>query len=216
MRLRSKAVAAGVGAAGVMVLSLGVAMPTAFADAGLGPGKQDVVGVGSDTVQDAIDFLADGDYVFDAGYNAAGNKYRLINFDATADRREPLMTRRKLRILGLIVVAVLAGLAALAGAYFYHRHEAARGPRAARACASCDQAQRQDRFAQDPGRRRTQSAHAARAGLDRDRFQPGASQPTRLSKLSSGRREPRPGGSLRASSEPALRTRTAPDAGFPG
>jgi hypothetical protein len=51
----------------------------------------DVVGVGSDTLQFAGDFLADGapaasvGGVARNGYNTTGNKYRMINYDATGD-----------------------------------------------------------------------------------------------------------------------------------
>jgi hypothetical protein len=44
-----------------------------------------VVGVGSDVVQYAVDFTADGDPFGDAGYNSAGNVNRLDDFDATGD-----------------------------------------------------------------------------------------------------------------------------------
>lgn len=49
------------------------------------PGTSDVVGVGSDIVQNSMDFLADGDTNGNNGYNTTGNKFRLFNFDATAD-----------------------------------------------------------------------------------------------------------------------------------
>jgi ABC-type phosphate transport system substrate-binding protein len=45
----------------------------------------DVVGVGSDTLEFILDFGADGDVSGDSGYNDAGNLYKLISFDATAD-----------------------------------------------------------------------------------------------------------------------------------
>jgi ABC-type phosphate transport system substrate-binding protein len=60
-----------------------VAATPAFAD--YAPNSHDVVGVGSDTVQYAGDFVADGSYVGSAGYNSALNKYKIINFDATPD-----------------------------------------------------------------------------------------------------------------------------------
>jgi hypothetical protein len=44
-----------------------------------------VVGVGSDIVQNSLDFLADGDILANPGYNSAGNKNRLISIDATTD-----------------------------------------------------------------------------------------------------------------------------------
>jgi hypothetical protein len=55
----------------------------AYAD--YAPNSGDIVGVGSDTLQNMIDFIADGDDYGDSGYNAALNKYKLVNFDATAD-----------------------------------------------------------------------------------------------------------------------------------
>jgi hypothetical protein len=59
-----------------------VAQP-AFAD--YAPVTKDVVGVGSDTVQYASDFIADGDFLADNGYNTLGNKFKIVNFDATPD-----------------------------------------------------------------------------------------------------------------------------------
>ena len=73
----------GLGMVGAATLALGLAAPAAYAD--YGPTKSDVVGVGSDTVQYAADFIADGDHLGDAGYNAAGNVNRLVNMDATPD-----------------------------------------------------------------------------------------------------------------------------------
>ena len=72
----------------VAVAALAAVMPfvasqPAFAD--YAPSKGDVVGVGSDTLQYLIDFLADGDAYADTGYNTIGNHNKLINFDATAD-----------------------------------------------------------------------------------------------------------------------------------
>jgi ABC-type phosphate transport system substrate-binding protein len=79
MQIRKLAVvAAAVGAVGVSLLS---ASP---ASADYAPGSGDVVGVGSDTVQYVIDFLADGDYTGSGGYNS-GKLNRVINFDATPD-----------------------------------------------------------------------------------------------------------------------------------
>jgi ABC-type phosphate transport system substrate-binding protein len=48
------------------------------------PQHDDVVGVGSDIIQSSVNFLADG-YGSLPGYNTAGNKNRVFNFDATAD-----------------------------------------------------------------------------------------------------------------------------------
>jgi ABC-type phosphate transport system substrate-binding protein len=69
-----------VAAAGSCALALG---GPAGADAA--PSTTDVVGVGSDIVQNSLDFLADGDPEGSPGYNTAGNKNRLFSFDATAD-----------------------------------------------------------------------------------------------------------------------------------
>lgn len=55
----------------------------AFAD--YAPTNNDVVGVGSDTLQQLGDFVSDGDFLGDLGYNAAGNKNKFISIDATAD-----------------------------------------------------------------------------------------------------------------------------------
>lgn len=55
----------------------------AWADYAPQPG--DVVGVGGDTPQYALQFLADGDYLGDAGYNSSGAYNRLVTFNATAD-----------------------------------------------------------------------------------------------------------------------------------
>jgi hypothetical protein len=56
---------------------------SAYAD--YAPSKTDVVGVGSDTLQNIVGFLADGDAYGDTGYNQLGNKNKLVSFDATAD-----------------------------------------------------------------------------------------------------------------------------------
>jgi hypothetical protein len=73
----------GLAIAGTVVGVVGLAVQPAFAD--YAPQARDVVGVGSDTLQYLMDFVADGDNLGDPGYNTAGNKYKLINFDATAD-----------------------------------------------------------------------------------------------------------------------------------
>ncbi len=49
------------------------------------PSATDVVGVGSDIIQNSVDFLADGDISGLPGYNTAGNQNRIISFSATAD-----------------------------------------------------------------------------------------------------------------------------------
>jgi ABC-type phosphate transport system substrate-binding protein len=59
---------------------------SAFAD--LAPTAGDTVGVGSDTVQNIGNFLADGDNAGDAGYNGTFPKNRLVSFDATPDQND--------------------------------------------------------------------------------------------------------------------------------
>ncbi len=67
---------------GALVLSVGVALP---AQADYAPGPNDIVGVGSDTLQFIMDFVDDGDPEGDAGFNSAGGAYKVVSFDATAD-----------------------------------------------------------------------------------------------------------------------------------
>ena len=81
--MRFKKIVAGVGGVAAISACLTLLPSSAFAD--YGPSSGDVVGVGSDTLQAAGDFIADGDYVGDAGYNTAGNLNKFINVDATAD-----------------------------------------------------------------------------------------------------------------------------------
>ena len=67
----------------VLPLALFVAGP-AVAD--YAPTESDVVGVGSDTLQYMLDFMADGDaYAGTLAITLLGNKYKVVNFDATAD-----------------------------------------------------------------------------------------------------------------------------------
>ncbi len=72
----------GIGAVAALALSLGM-VSTANAD--YAPSSTDVVGVGGDTPQYDVDFVADGDVAGDTGYNAANNVNKLVNFDATGD-----------------------------------------------------------------------------------------------------------------------------------
>jgi hypothetical protein len=65
------------------VLPIFATAGTAYAD--YAPSSTDVVGVGSDTLQYLINFMADGDAYGFTGYNALGNKNKLVSFDATAD-----------------------------------------------------------------------------------------------------------------------------------
>ena len=60
---------------------------TAYAD--YAPSSGDVVGVGSDTLQQLGDFVADGDVLGQAGYNS-GKKNKFISIDATADANSRL------------------------------------------------------------------------------------------------------------------------------
>jgi hypothetical protein len=73
---------------GAVGLSVGGVLPAQAAQvarADYAPGPNDVVGDGSDTLQYLVDFGADGDPSGDAGYNTAGNPYKLVSMDATAD-----------------------------------------------------------------------------------------------------------------------------------
>jgi len=74
------------GAACAAGIALALLAAPAFAD--YGPSVDDVVGVGSDTVQNVQNFLDDGDILGDSGYNGAGNKNRVVSFDATADAND--------------------------------------------------------------------------------------------------------------------------------
>ena len=81
MRGRTLKIGAGMVATAAIVSF--IAPSSAFAD--YAPAAGDVVGVGSDTLQAMVDFGADGDYVGDPGYNGAGNKFKVVSVDATAD-----------------------------------------------------------------------------------------------------------------------------------
>ncbi len=70
-----------IGIAAVVLPVLGAGQ--AFGDYAPQPG--DVVGVGGDTPQYALEFGADGDTLGDAGFNAAGAFNRLVTFNATPD-----------------------------------------------------------------------------------------------------------------------------------
>lgn len=61
---------------------MGFVPGNAYAD--YAPTSGDVVGVGSDTLQQLGDFVADGDVLGQAGYNS-GKKNKFISIDATAD-----------------------------------------------------------------------------------------------------------------------------------
>jgi hypothetical protein len=75
----------GLAAATVAGSLLPVALVAGPAYADYAPSGKDVVGVGSDTLQYMLDFLAQGDGYGDNGYNFLNNKYNLVSFDATAD-----------------------------------------------------------------------------------------------------------------------------------
>jgi|KBSSwiStaDraftv2_1062776.scaffolds.fasta_scaffold108116_2 ABC-type phosphate transport system substrate-binding protein len=72
----------GVVGAVALALSLGMVAP-AMAD--VQPQTNDAVGVGSDTVQYVGDFLADGDYNSNPGWNNGNLSRRMFSFDATTD-----------------------------------------------------------------------------------------------------------------------------------
>src|SRR5450631_2201532 len=77
----------GIVGSGVCAIALIATSAPAFAD--YAPNAKDAVGVGSDTVQNITNFVADGDPFGDGGgYNSAGNKYKMISFDATPDAND--------------------------------------------------------------------------------------------------------------------------------
>ena len=85
MRLRmnsKKLVMSAACLAGASVAVISMASP-AFADTGARSG--DVVGVGSDTVQNAADFIFDGAPGTSGAYNGIGNNNRVFNVDSTGD-----------------------------------------------------------------------------------------------------------------------------------
>ena len=72
------------GFATTVALTLALVMIGGSASAEYVPGPKDVVGIGSDTLQFAVDFVFDG-FPGASGFNALGNLYKGINIDATAD-----------------------------------------------------------------------------------------------------------------------------------
>ncbi len=79
---KSSVVKLGLVGVSAMILPL-IGAGQAFADYAPQPG--DVVAVGGDTPQYALQFLADGDTSGDAGFNSAGGVNRLVTFNATPD-----------------------------------------------------------------------------------------------------------------------------------
>jgi ABC-type phosphate transport system substrate-binding protein len=73
---------AGLGVVGALILILSQGT---VADADVQPQAGDIVGVGSDTVQFGMDFLADGDVNGHTGFNTTNQTRRVVNFDATGD-----------------------------------------------------------------------------------------------------------------------------------
>lgn len=51
------------------------------------PGPLDVVGAGSDTVQNIMNFVADGKGT-QSGFNTSGNKFKVVSLDATGDAND--------------------------------------------------------------------------------------------------------------------------------
>jgi ABC-type phosphate transport system substrate-binding protein len=70
--------------AGAALASFAVSGGSANADTSA-PRAGDVAGVGSDTIQNAADFLFDGAPGTSGGYNTLGNNHRVFSFDATGD-----------------------------------------------------------------------------------------------------------------------------------
>ena len=74
-----------VGAAFVAVATAStLALTLTPAEADFSPQPNDVVSTGSDIIQNSFNFLADGYHEF-PGYNAAGNRWRFVNFDSSGD-----------------------------------------------------------------------------------------------------------------------------------
>lgn len=82
--MRKKRAAVKLGLVGVVALALPLAIAgQAFADYEPQPG--DIVGIGGDTPQYAIDFAINGDTSGAVGFNATATVNRVVPFDATAD-----------------------------------------------------------------------------------------------------------------------------------
>lgn len=81
--MRAKKLSVGVGVISAAMSAFAL-LPATLAHADYAPSASDVVGVGSDTLQTGIDFVGDGDFLGDPGYNA-NKKNKFISIDATAD-----------------------------------------------------------------------------------------------------------------------------------
>ena len=79
---RSNKVKAGLLVAAILTGTVGI---TSGARADYQPSATDVVGVGAETLNYAMDFATDGDPSGGLGYNAANNANKLVVFDSTAD-----------------------------------------------------------------------------------------------------------------------------------
>src|SRR5262245_42321534 len=73
---------AGLGIATAVALVLAQAAPASAEGVGQ---PNDVIGVGSDTIFIAANFLADGDALGDLGFNASSLQRRMISVDPTGD-----------------------------------------------------------------------------------------------------------------------------------
>ena len=79
----------GLGAVGALAILL-VQVDPAHAD--VAPQANDVVGVGSDTAQFGLEFLADGDPSGNSGYNTTNTARRMVSFDSTGDANASITT----------------------------------------------------------------------------------------------------------------------------
>ncbi len=84
MRLFSKKTGLTVCLIGAAVASVALSTTSASASSSA-PRTGDVVGVGSDTLQNAANFVFDGSPGVTGGYNNVGNNHRVYSFDATGD-----------------------------------------------------------------------------------------------------------------------------------
>ncbi|HVX20614.1 MAG TPA: substrate-binding domain-containing protein [Acidimicrobiales bacterium] len=82
MKRQKKMLALGLSGLAAATLSVVGVVP---AGADYAPQAGDVVGLGGDTPQYALTFIANGDTLGDAGINSAGAYNRLVTFNATAD-----------------------------------------------------------------------------------------------------------------------------------